>query len=401
VSARDASSPPQAQQPAPGFYGWLRSRVRFDRNEFSGAFGDIGTDFPLIVAMILAAGLYIPSVLICFGAMQILTGLVYGMPMPAQPLKAMALLVIAQKLSGNILYGAGFAIGVVMLLLTVTGSIDWLARAVPKVVVRGIQFGLGLQLSYLALKNYIPADGNWGYALAAAAFLLTILLLGNRRFPPALFVIALGIIYGVIFKFGGSVPNHGFGLRAPQLHLPMWHDIYIGFILLAIPQIPLSLGNSVLATRQVADDLFPERHVTVKKISETYSLMNLVNPFFGGIPTCHGSGGIAGHYAFGGRTGGSVIIYGLMYLIAGVFFSSGFEKIVQLFPLPVLGVILIFESLALMRLVRDTMFVPGDFAMVLLVGLICFGIPYGYVVGLIIGTALYYLLPDRLNATSR
>src|SRR5579859_6457173 len=90
-------------------------RVRFDRNEFSGAFGDIGTDFPLIVGMILASGLHIPSVLICFGAMQILTGLLYGMPMPAQPLKAMAVIVIAQKLSGNTLYGAGLAIGVVML----------------------------------------------------------------------------------------------------------------------------------------------------------------------------------------------------------------------------------------------------------------------------------------------
>jgi MFS superfamily sulfate permease-like transporter len=394
-----AANPPQEQRR--GLYNWFRSRARFDRNEFSGAFGDIGTDFPLIVAMILASGLYVPSVLICFGAMQLLTGLLYGMPMPAQPLKAMAVIVIAQKLSGNTLYGAGLAIGVVMLLLTVTGSIDWLARAVPKVVVRGIQFGLGLQLSYLALKNYIPADGNWGYALAGAAFLLTILLLGNRRFPPALFVIALGIIYAVIFKFGGSVPNHGFGVRLPMFHLPLWHDILTGFVVLAIPQIPLSLGNSILATRQVSDDLFPERHVTVNKISSTYSFMNIVNPFFGGIPTCHGSGGIAGHYAFGGRTGGSVIIYGMMYLIAGVFFSPGFGKIVQLFPLPVLGIILLFESLALMRLVRDTMSVPGDFAIVLLVGLICFGVPYGYVVGLVIGTALVYLLPDRLSGITR
>jgi hypothetical protein len=396
-------STPEASplQKSLGIHNWFRSRARFDRNEFSGAFGDIGTDFPLIVGMILASGLHIPSVLICFGAMQILTGLLYGMPMPAQPLKAMAVIVIAQKLSGNTLYGAGLAIGIVMLLLTITGSIDWLGRAVPKVVVRGIQFGLGLQLSYLALKNYIPADGTWGYALAGAAFLLTILLLGNRRFPPALFVIALGIIYGVIFKFGGTaVPNHGFGIQLPQFHVPVWHDIYFGFILLAIPQIPLSLGNSILATRQVADDLFPERHVTVKKISATYSFMNLVNPFFSGIPVCHGSGGIAGHYAFGGRTGGSVIIYGMLYLIAGFFFSAGFGNMVNLFPLPVLGIILLFESLAQMRLVRDTMSVPGDFAIVLLVGLICFGVPYGYVVGLVIGTALAYLLPDRLSGMS-
>jgi hypothetical protein len=382
---------------------WLRSRARFDRNEFSGAFGDIGTDFPLIVAMILAAGLHIPSVLIMFGVMQIFTGLLYGMPMPAQPLKAMAVIVIAQKLSGNILYGAGLSIGIVMLLLTVTGSIDWLARAVPKTVVRGIQFGLGLQLSYLALKNYIPADGRWGYALAGLAFVLTILLLGNRRFPPALLVIVVGIAYGVIFKFGGpALPHHGLGVRLPNFHVPAWSDILTGFVLLAIPQIPLSLGNSILATRQIAEDLFPERHVTVNKISATYSAMNIVNPFFSGIPTCHGSGGIVGHHAFGGRTGGSVIIYGSIYLTLGLFFSAGFAKAVNLFPLPILGIILLFEAVALMRLVRDTMAVPGDFGIVILVGLICLGVAtWGYVVGLVVGTALVYLLPDRLSGATR
>jgi xanthine/uracil/vitamin C permease (AzgA family) len=380
---------------------WLRARARFDRNELSGAFGDIGTDFPLIVGMILAAHLDVASVLIMFGVMQLFTGLLYGMPMPAQPLKAMAVIVIAQKLTGNILYGAGLAIGVLMLLLTVTGLIGWLARAVPKIVVRGIQFGLGLQLAYLALKDYIPADGRWGFALAGAAFLLTLLLLGNRKFPPAPFVIALGIIYAIAFKLTGSLPGHGFGVRLPMFHVPAWHDILTGFILLALPQIPLSLGNSILATRQVSEDLFPERAPSIKKISMTYSIMNLVNPFFSGVPTCHGSGGIAGHYAFGGRTGGSVMIYGTLYLALGLFFSRGFSTAVQLFPLPVLGVILLFEALALMRLTRDAAAKPADFAIVLLVGLICFGVPYGYVVGLVVGTALAYLLPARLNNLTR
>jgi hypothetical protein len=82
-------------------------RIRFDRNELSGAFGDIGTDFPLIVGMILVAKLDAASVLIMFGLMQLLTGFVYGMPMPAQPLKAMAVLVITRKVSGNVLYGGG------------------------------------------------------------------------------------------------------------------------------------------------------------------------------------------------------------------------------------------------------------------------------------------------------
>src|SRR2546430_3657179 len=119
----------------------------------------MGTDVPLIIGVALASHLDGASALIMFGAMQILTGLAYNMPMPVQPLKAMAALVIAQKLSGNILFGGGLAIGVIMLVLTVTGLIGWLARIVPKVVVRGIQFGLGLQLGTLALKDYVQSDG--------------------------------------------------------------------------------------------------------------------------------------------------------------------------------------------------------------------------------------------------
>src|SRR5438067_1003343 len=105
------------------------SRIRFDRNELSGAFGDMGTDFPLIAGMILAAGLNPASVLTLFGTMQILTGLLYGIPMPAQPLKAMAVIVISQKASGAMLYGAGLAIGVVMLILAGTGLLGWLLPA--------------------------------------------------------------------------------------------------------------------------------------------------------------------------------------------------------------------------------------------------------------------------------
>ena len=101
--------------------------MRFDRNELSGAFGDIGTDFPLIVSMILIAKLDTAGVLIMFGLMQIFTGTFYRMPMPVQPLKAMAVLVITQKLSGGILYGGGLAIGIMMLALATTGLIDWVA----------------------------------------------------------------------------------------------------------------------------------------------------------------------------------------------------------------------------------------------------------------------------------
>ncbi|MBI4482241.1 MAG: transporter [Acidobacteria bacterium] len=372
-----------------------RAAIRFDRNELSGAFGDIGTDLPLIAGMILASGLDTASVLIMFGAMQILTAFSYGIPMPVQPLKAMAVLVITQKLGGNILYGAGLAIGITMLLLTVTGLLDWLARVVPKSVIRGIQFGLGIQLASLALKDYVRADAAAGYGLAAIGFILTLFLIGNRKYPPALFVILLGVAYAFLFKLDAITVVQSAGLSLPRLHTPTWRDALTGFVVLALPQIPLSLGNSILATRQIAQDFFPERSLGIRKISLTYSLMNLINPFFSGVPSCHGSGGIAGHYAFGARTGGSTVIEGLMYLLLGVFFSRGFEKIIQVFPLPILGVILLFEALTLMMLMRDLSGSRADFSIVLLVGLIASGLPYGYVLGLLLGTLLAYLSRKR------
>ncbi|MCE3011939.1 MAG: putative sulfate/molybdate transporter, partial [Proteobacteria bacterium] len=84
--------------------------IRFNRFEWAGSIGDIGTDLPLLIAMISAAQLDVASTFIMFGLMQMLTGLVYGLPMPMQPLKAMAVLVISQKLPGSTLYAAGFVI---------------------------------------------------------------------------------------------------------------------------------------------------------------------------------------------------------------------------------------------------------------------------------------------------
>ncbi|MCS7220793.1 MAG: putative sulfate/molybdate transporter [Anaerolineae bacterium] len=365
--------------------------IRFDRNELAGAFGDIGTDLPLVVGVALAANLDGASVLTMFGLMQILTGLRYRMPMPVQPLKAVAAIVIAQKVGGSVLYGAGLAIGVTMLLLSVSGVVDWLARIVPKSVVRGVQFGLGLQLAMLALKEYVQSDGGAGYWLAAVAFIFAVIFLGNRRYPAALFLVLVGLVYAFAFKLQAPSLLQGIGLGLPKVHIPQWQDILTGFFLLALPQIPLSLGNSILATRQIAEDLFPDRPLTVRQLSFTYALMNLVNPFFGGIPTCHGSGGMAGHYAFGARTGGSVIIEGALYVLLGLFFGRGFETVIKVFPLPILGVILLFEGLTLMRLVRD-LSSRGDLTVSLLVGLLAVGLPYGYLIGMVIGVATAHLM---------
>ncbi|HAN79181.1 MAG TPA: transporter, partial [Bacteroidales bacterium] len=139
-------------------------------------------------------------------------------------------------------------------------------------------------------------------------------------------------------------------------------------------------------------DLFPEKNITIKKIGLTYSVMNIASSFLGGIPVCHGSGGLAGQYTFGGRTGGAPFIYGLLYVFLGLLFNSNFVNVVQIFPKPILGVILLFEGIALIILVKDIITDKKQFFVAVLVALLANGVPYGYFVGMLFGTIIYYLL---------
>jgi MFS superfamily sulfate permease-like transporter len=308
-----------------------------------------------------------------------------------QPLKAMAVIVITQKLAGPVLFGGGLAIGAIMLVLAGTGLLAWLVRVIPTPVVRGVQLGLALSLASLALKNYVPALGVPGYVLAAVCFALIVALKGNRHLPPALPVVGLGVAVALVWQVDGAALLGGIGFHLPIVAAPSLEDIATGLLLLALPQLPLSLSNSVIATHKTVADLFPERAVSIRKIGLTYGLANVVLPFLGGIPLCHGCGGLAGHHAFGARTGGSVVLYGALFLGIGLFFSGAAEQVVRLFPYPVLGAILLFEALALAVLVRDVAGSRRDLTLALLVALLAAGLPQGYLVGLVVGTALYYL----------
>lgn len=372
--------------------GRVLSRIRFDRNELSGAFGDIGTVLPLMVGIVAVTGMDGAIVFVVFGVLQVATALIYGIPMPVQPLKAAALIVITQKLSGSVLMGGGLAIGLVMLMLTVTGLVAWIDRYIPKAVVRGVQMGLGIQLAILALGEYIPAASSVGYMLAAAAFVIIVMLKGNRRFPPALIVIMLGVVYGLLFKYQPGIFQVASSMPRPLMSLPRIEDMISGFLLLAIPQIPLSLGNSIYATRQMVADFFPATPVSSKKIALTYSFMNIVSPLLGGVPVCHGSGGMAGHYTFGARTGGSVMICGMLFLAAGLALGGSGGAMMMLFPKPILGVILFFEALALLHLVTDMVSDWANGVVTVVVGITSISLPYGYIVGMTAGTILYYVI---------
>ena len=363
--------------------------LRFSRAEFAGAFGDLGTDLPLLVGIVVATGMDATTAFVVFGALQIASGLAYRLPMPVQPLKAMAAIAIAGKLAPPMLAAGGLIVGVVMLVLARSGALEWMARTVPKPVVRGIQVGLGIQLAMLALTRFIPADSTRGWLLAAVSLVIILWLRESHRVPAALVVLALGVaVAAVTWPAGAPLP---LGVRLPTLptRWPTPGEFAQASLLLALPQLALSLGNSVLATRQVVADLFPAREpLSVRRIGTTYALMNLVAAPLGGIPVCHGSGGIAGHYAFGARTGASGIIYGAFLVLAGLLLVGEPVAFQRLFPGPILGTLLLVEAVTVLLLVRDLRDTPGWLAFAVACGLAAAFLPYGYAVALLGGTLI-------------
>ena len=204
-------------------------------------------------------------------------------------------------------------------------------------VVRDIQFGLGLQLAFLAMREFIVPANAVGWLLAAVSFGLVTLLWGSRRWPAAIALVSLGTAYAALFTLHWQALGTGAGSALPKLHLPSQLDLLTGLVALAVPQLPLSLANSVLPTYRLATDLFPDRAASIRKLGLTYAMMNLVAPWFGGVPVYHGSGGLAGHHPSGARLGLLVIIYGGLYVVVGLCLSRAFGILVSAFPRAVLA----------------------------------------------------------------
>lgn len=366
--------------------------LQFNRRELAGAFGDIGTSLPIIVAILLATPLNSAGVLVAFGLAQIATGLLYGLPMPVQPLKAMAVVVIAGQATGGLLQMAGLMIGVLMLGLSASGALDRLARMIPLCVVRGVQAGLGLSLARTATGLVAREPGAWGWMAVVAALVVLGLMRKHPRLPGALLVVGAALVWAALYRVDWSAAGSGLGLAAPRPVPWPWDQWVTALTLLVLPQLPLSLSNSLIATQQTVRDLFPGREFTLRTIGLTYAGLNLLAPWLGGIPVCHGCGGLAGYYALGARTGGAVVIYGALWVAAGLFASGAFVTLVHAFPPAILGAVLLFEAAVLVLLLRDQRAAPAGLALAAAVALLCCFAPQGYLTGLVAGVAGYYAL---------
>jgi len=337
----------------------------------AGALGDLGTLLPLAVALITLNRMNPTSVFLVVGLSYVFSGLFFRLPMPVQPLKAVAAIAIVAGLSASVISASGLIMSALLLLLAATRLINPISRLFPLAVVKGIQLGLGLFLvkagASLIVKRQVVIGGNdavVGIAhvslpvsllLAVACGLVLLFLLRNRFAPPSLVILSIGVAIGLFWGTSHALSTIRLGLTLPPLSIPGVADLTTALLVLVIPQLPLTMANAVFATRNTAEKYFGSeaRRVTPLALLTSMGLANLIAGLFGGVPVCHGSGGLTAHYRFGARTGGATFMLGIVFIVLAVSVDGNILPILSLIPYSVLGVLTIFVGVQHSLLAKD------------------------------------------------
>jgi SulP family sulfate permease len=395
-------------------------RYQFNRLEFAGSLGDLGTLLPLAIGMILINGLNAGGVFFSIGLFYILSGIYYGITVPVQPMKVIGAYAIVMAMNASQIYAAGLLMGLLLLLIGATGAITFISRHVPKPVVRGVQLSTGALLMsqgvrfmlgtskfqllqkasepYLSIQNIGPLPV--GILFGAIGGLLTLLLLENRKLPAGLVLVAGGVLIGLILGTREGFDSLRFGMTFPKIFpsgLPAVADFTFAFFVLVLPQTPMTIGNAVIANADLSREYFGEdsKKVTERSLCISMALANFLSFLVGGMPLCHGAGGLAAHYRFGARTAGSNLMIGAIFTALAVFFGTGALSVIYLIPMSILGVLLLFAGSQLAITIIDLKTRKDLFVAIVMLGIT---LAANLAVGFIAGIALAYALKsDRLS----
>jgi MFS superfamily sulfate permease-like transporter len=360
----------------------------YNRNELAGAFGDLGTFIPFVAAYITLNKMDPLGILVAFGVFKVFVGQYFRTPMPVQPMKAIGGMAIAhpESVTQGMIWGSGLFTAVFWLIMGFSGAVSWLYKITAKPITRGIMLGLGLSFVLEGVK--MMGDQPLVAVMAAAG---TFFLLSKERIPAMLVLLAFGMSVALISdpSLWNDLAQISARFRIPEISLGRitWQDLVAGTLILGLPQAPLTLGNAIIGTAEENNELFPNRPAKVKTIAVDHGVMNVFSAAIGGIPLCHGAGGMAGHVRFGARTGGALVILGLIVLVLGLFFSDSVATIFKMFPPSILGVILFFTGLELASITRDIGNQRSDvYIMLVVAGLAMWNMGVAYLAGL----ALHY-----------
>lgn len=302
------------------------AEVRRALRELSGGLGDVGMLVPLAVAMVAVNGLNATAVFGGVGLLYMATALFFRVPVSVQPLKAFAAAAIALGLDAATIAAGALMMSAVMGALAWFGLADRIAARFPVVLVRGIQASVALLLAKAAIE--LAEKGNWpglpsidpSLSLAIAAVACGVLFACQRSswMPGSLIVLAGGAAVGLIA--GGPPQGLEAGPAPVGLSIPAGADWGVALTALLLAQIPLTFGNSVVATADVERAYFGERarRVTPNRLAGSISAANLLAGLSGGLPACHGAGGVTAHYKLGARTLWATFAVGALFLVLAV-----------------------------------------------------------------------------------
>ena len=368
----------------------MSSRFQFNRSEFAGSLGDLGALLPLSMGMIIVNGLSVTGTLLCIALFYIAAGLYFKIPVPVQPMKVISAYAIATGLPSIQISAAAGLTGAMLLLIGFTGAIEFIGKYIPKPIIRGVQLSTGILLMLQGLRlvigtspqqvqkqavepflriqevGFIPVS----ILLGIAGLLLTLFLLKNKKYPGGIAIILFGLLTGLLLGKQSMLSDVHPGINLPQIlpyGLPAGIDFSLALFVLVLPQLPMTIGNAVIASADLSREYFSEEaeKVSYKTTTISMGLANCLSFLFGGIPMCHGAGGLAAHYNFGARTGGSNLIIGIIFLLMALVFGDHALPLLSLIPLSVLGVLLIFAGVQLGLTILD-MFARKDMFLVLI-----------------------------------
>jgi len=383
---------------------------RFDRMEFAGSLGDLGTMLPLAIGMIVLNKLHATNVFILVGFFYIAAGFYFRVTTPVQPMKVIGAYAIAVGLTPTQIVASSLWMGIFVLFLGTTGLIQTIGKYTPKSTVRGVQLGVGVVLMVKGLKLMILPDPNlaiqalgpvsMSIILGTAGLVLTLLLLDNKKLPAALVIIILGIVLGIFIGKPLRAEAFNWSIHFPKLMPYGWpslDDFLWVLPVLVLPQIPMTIGNAIISNTDVMHEYFGERayRATYRSVSNSQGIADVVSFFLGGIPMCHGAGGLAAHYRFGARTAGANLIIGGIFVFFALIFGENMVAILNLLPFSLLGVLLVFAGLQLALMIQDVEDRKDLFVVLLMLGIaLASNLAVAFIAGIIVA---YALKSDKLT----
>ena len=392
----------------------MSERFRFNRMELAGSLGDLGTLLPIAIAMVLINGLNPVGLFFTIAVFFIMSGIYFGVTVPVQPMKVIGAYAIATALTPSQILASSLLIGGFLLIIGLTGAIDTIRKITPKSVIRGVQLSTGALLisggvkfiigtskfqelqnagePFLAIQALGPVP--MGIVIGLIGGIVTFLLLDNKKYPAGLMVVTAGLILGSVLGTGIDLGNGNIGFNVPELlpfAFPKKADFSFGLVVLVLPQLPMTLGNAVLAYTDLSNEYFGARasRVTNRSACISMALANFLSFCLGGMPLCHGAGGLAAHYRFGARTAGSNVMIGLVFLALALILGKDIVSFFNLLPMSILGILLVFAGAQLTLTIMDLENRKEYFVATMILGItLAANLAAGFIAGMVIAQLL-------------